>query len=364
MSFLFFVNRNLFDGDGVTNKILDQNKAFTTLFPKAHFIHINNKQRVSNKGMVSSFFGLPIEIAKRYFFKGTIQYIKKAGVKVVYVRYGKECGLFYLLFLAKLKSLGCKIYLEVPTYPYDNEHSFSVKTVRGLLMTLLKLEERIFRRYMHKYLYRIVTFSGEKEILNTKTVMLSNAVSKDLKMITQTQTDTIRLVGVASLAHWHGYDRLINSIAKSNVKNKVEFHIVGDGTELLAYQKLANELKINNQVIFHGKLSGGKLDEVICSCHIGVDSLGRHRGNVFINSSLKSKEYFMRGLPLIKSHIDYAIEETKWAYSLPADESLFSIEAILDWYHSLSPNSNEIRSYTVNNFTWLAQFKKLELNEG
>lgn len=54
----------------------------------------------------------------------------------------------------------------------------------------------------------------------------------------------------------------LKSIAKSKYKNKIKFHIIGDGLNLKDYKKLANRLGMKN-VVWYGRISNQLSQEVI-----------------------------------------------------------------------------------------------------
>ncbi|MFK5655764.1 hypothetical protein ACIA4K_04025 [Lactobacillus delbrueckii subsp. bulgaricus] len=57
-----------------------------------------------------------------------------------------------------------------------------------------------------------------------------------------------------------------------------------------------------------GKKEKEELDYYYNICDIGIDSMGRHRSNVYYNSSLKGKEYLAKGLPIVlgvTTELDY-----------------------------------------------------------
>ncbi|MFH4896447.1 hypothetical protein [Vibrio diabolicus] len=96
---------------------------------------------------------------------------------------------------------------------------------------------------------------------------------------------------------------------------------------------------------------------VISSAHIGVDSLGRHRSGNVENNSLKSKEYIMRGLPILKSHVDRSIDSYDFAYTTSSDEREINLQKVIDYFFDVKYSPDYIRSIGRAYFSWDIQMK-------
>lgn len=251
-----------------------------------------------------------------------------------YIRYGWADGQFYRLAKV-LREKNIKTLLEIPTYPYDGElvNGFKDKIVLSL--------DRKYRKKLHDYIDRIVTYSDDDEIFGIKTIKTTNGIDYNSVPLSKgiCADDTIDLIAVAGLASWHGYDRLICSMGEYYAQGggeKICFHIVGDGSETEKYKELINKYKLEKSVILYGFKSGKELDEIYDKCDIGVDSLGLYRKNVEKVSSLKAKEYGARGLPVVTtSPIDVYDSDFKYQLILPNDDSVFDMQLIIDFYKNI-----------------------------
>ncbi|HHK8314339.1 TPA: hypothetical protein ACQVLB_004989, partial [Serratia marcescens] len=190
--------------------------------------------------------------------------------------------------------------------------------------------------------------------------MIKNCFSKTVN------DEPIRLIGVAQLAFWHGYDRIITGLAEyyknSSNSKAVYFDIVGNsdfGGAESELKALVDKLNLRKYVIFHGPQHGDALTKIFESSNIAVDSLGRHRSNNEYNCSLKSKEYCARGLPFVKSHKDDAFEGTNYFYQVPPDESAIDISELLNWYKRVDFDLNEMRCFVENELVWEVQMEKV-----
>lgn len=69
-----------------------------------------------------------------------------------------------------------KIFWEIPTYPYDHEG-------KDLKMLPLKIKDKLWKKYLFKYVDRIVTHSDDDYIFDIKTIKASNAIDYEFVKI-------------------------------------------------------------------------------------------------------------------------------------------------------------------------------------
>lgn len=130
--------------------------------------------------------------------------------------------------LKDLKKNQLKIIIEIPTYPYKFEFIEKAKillrkkTCAFAKFLMVILQDSIIKNFSVNYIDRIVTYSNDKLIWNTKTINISNAI--DTSVISKKRVDcksnfsNINLIAVSTLNHWHGYDRLIKGLEDYNKK--------------------------------------------------------------------------------------------------------------------------------------------------
>jgi glycosyltransferase involved in cell wall biosynthesis len=176
--------------------------------------------------------------------------------------------------------------------------------------------------------------------------------------------DDLHLLCVANVSRWHGLDRLIQGLATYNGTSRVVFHIAGDGSELPHLRKLAGDLGISDQVIFHGFTTGKALDALFDQCHIAVGSLGIHRKGLTQTSELKGREYCARGIPYIIACGDPDFPaDFPYVLQLPADESPIDIERVLAFAKKVCANPDhpqKMRRYAEEHLDWSVKMKKLK----
>ena len=149
-------------------------------------------------------------------------------------------------------------------------------------------------------------------------------------------TNQINMIGMANLAIWHGYDRVIKGLYEyyqnNNVK-KVHFYIVGDGKEKENLIKLTNQLKLNETVHFLGSKNGKELDRIFDNMDIGVSSLALFRAGGG-HDPIKSKEFLGRGIPVLMGYNDKIINmNLPYVYKVEENDSSIDIEDLINTYN-------------------------------
>lgn len=183
-------------------------------------------------------------------------------------------------------------------------------------------------------------------------------------------TKTFVMIGVASLADWHAYDRVISGIA-DYIKSKPEHEtlphliIVGDGAIRKSWESRANDLGVTAYITFTGYLSGNDLDRLFEKAHVALSSLGLHRKNLQMASSLKSREYTARGIPFISTGQDIDFEPNpNFTLRVPNDDSNIDIEAVIKWYSNEKfdyQSPGHIRRYAEQKLDFSVKIKEFIL---
>lgn len=179
--------------------------------------------------------------------------------------------------------------------------------------------------------------------------------------------ERIVLIGVAALAEWHGYDRLIRSIARFNstclTETSINFFVVGDGPVKESLQQLASDLGVSDCVRFFGFLTGKSLDQLYDEADIGVASLGLYRVGLNEASSLKSREYVARGLPFINSGRDFDFEpKPEFVFQVENNQHDLDLQEIVKWFKSLNYNlelRDKIRDFALKKLSFQSKINSL-----
>ncbi|HET7116291.1 MAG TPA: glycosyltransferase [Hanamia sp.] len=370
MNTLFLIGEALTDSNGISKKILAQVDALKRLGMKVDlsYLESNDKNeligRCINGERIDKYSKIHIisEFQWRCKYKNVYKYIKEKKIKIVFIRYTHFANPLFISFLEKLKRSNIKVLLEIPTYPYDQEYRYLKFTSRIVLLI-----EKLSRCKFKNYVTRIITLTPYTSIFGIPSTQINNGIDPDsINMIQNNKSDNdIHLIGVASIAHWHGYDRVIeglhNYYTENSEKKKVFFHIVGDSSnrESLRYKKLVKKYNLSNYVIFYGKKSGKELDVIFNKADIAVGSLGCHRISINNVKSLKNREYCARGLPFFYSETDVDFENKDFIFRVPGNNNPIDIGEIIKFLSKNKFDSVTIRKYAIENLTWDKQFEKV-----
>ncbi len=348
-----FSNENM---DGIAKKINNESSAFQkagfqvslTYFKSGHAF-VNNGNSQIDLGAV----GISRKFKANCLFAN---YLKTHSFDAYYIRYGfSDFGFFKSL--KNIKQHGnAKVIVEIPTYPYDSELKSNFPYRIILLFDIL------LRKRLLKYVDYIATYSLDKFIYQIPTINISNGIdissirpAKQLKF-----PNSLNLIAVAGLAFWHGYDRMLEGIGQyyqNNGKRSIYFHIVGEGKEIEKYKQIINKYNIGHRVLLYGAKYGNELDNIYDKADIAVMSLGIHRLGIERASSLKSKEYLAKGLPIITACDIDTFENKNYDFVLrfPADDSPIDIQKILDFYDKLFNGSLEKKQQYTNTIRKIAE---------
>lgn len=261
-------------------------------------------------------------------------YIRDKKYDACYIRYDfSDPG--FIGLLKAIKQVCPKVALELPTYPYEDEN-------RARLVSRMKLSvDLAFRKQLHKYVDFIVTFyDGYESLFGIPVQVIPNGFDfSTMSMVTgELQSDSIHIIAVSSMREWHGYERFLRGMGEyyqtgTGEKRNIVLHLVGNGREYGKYQALVEELKLQERVIMEGSMHGEKLDALYEKCAIGIDSLARHRSGIDVLSSLKSREYGAKGIPMINScRIDIMDDSFPYLLRVSADEAPVNMDEVVAFY--------------------------------
>ena len=224
--------------------------------------------------------------------------------------------------ICKTKNPNIKIFVEIPTYPYDSEF----KGIQKLNL----IRDKMNRRHFYKYVDCVFVIDPMNMIrstyYNAEVVHFINGydVMHCSKINFFNNDDTVDLTCVGMFNFWHGYERLFYGL-KNYLDNgghrDVKIHMVGEGVELDRYKHLVSQLHIENYVTFYGKLFGNDLDKIYSITDIAVGCLGCYKKDITIISDLKTREYMAKGLPVLSGcSVDFLYKK-KYDYFLEIENN-------------------------------------------
>lgn len=330
---------------GAVKKVHDQVEAFS----KSGFdIELECEPPINN-GLRSSFFGKGL-LASVPFLPVFSKYKHKQEYlcsDFYYFRF-LAADYHFIRFLRWLKKNngGAKVFVEFPTYPTTHW----MKSVFHIPLIIKDVVAR--RKYKGLVDWFVVTRSDLKELYGVPVIPLKNGIDVDripIRTPSINPDNEIHVIGVATMFPFHGYDRFLKGMGRyynsSKSKKRIVLHLVGQGPgkELPRYKQIALREHIEPFVIFEGEKQGEELDSIFNKCSLALCSLGMFRHGLDMASSLKTREYLARGIPLVSGCAIDVLEGTDFAYELRFrnDESIIDINEVVNFYERVYQDKSE-----------------------
>lgn len=306
--------------------------------------------------------GLRAKLKKRFSYRSVTDYIRREGVRFLYVRFDHNANPALIRWFAHLKKLGVRIVMEIPTFPYDPEYARASRKTKLVLSV-----DKCFRNALARQVDRIVTFSQYDTIFGRPTIRISNGIDFahiPLKTNVNDTSNTVHLLGVADIHFWHGFDRVVAGLAdyyRRPHEKEVIFHIVGGGSRFTVpeLREQVREQGMEERVVLHGPLWGEALDRAFEEADLGIASLGRHRNGITHIKTLKNREYAARGIPFVYSENDSDFDAMPYVLKDPADESPIDIDALLHFLDGVDRDPAHIRASIEDTLSWDVQMRKV-----
>lgn len=369
MKGIFVVFHGMSAYSGISKKIASQCAALCRNGIETRLCRLDvsaegRRRRLVGDQVVSDFgCGMSGRLLHRLSFGELTRYIRREGIGFVYIRYDHNANPFTIRWFRALKHAGVKIALEIPTYPYDSEY-------RGqpLGFRVGHFFDRCFRGLLMRSVDRIITFSDDSSIFGRPTIRISNGIdfaAIPLKKAACAQPGgETRLLGVANIHTWHGFDRVIAGMAayyRTSPERIVRFTIVGDGDPALleSFRRAARENGIAEYVELTGPLSGEALDAAFEQADLGIASLGRHRNGIVKLRTLKNREYAARGIPFVYSEQDDDFDAMPYVLKVPADDSPLDIRNLLRFGDEQHMPPAAIRASIEHTLSWDKQMERV-----
>lgn len=368
MKGLFIVFHGFSPHSGISKKIFAQCEALRRCGVDIALCHTEidadgTQRRLAGDAVIRTFgSGLRAKALKRVSYTDITGYIRRERVEFLYIRHDLNANPLLVGWLRSVRRLGVRIALEIPTYPYDAEFREAGRKEKLQLQI-----DRMFRRALAREVDRIVTFSDDEEIFGQKTVRISNGIDFDavpLKTERHDITREVRLLALANIHPWHGFDRVIEGLKNYYAAphdREVKLRIVGDGMPDLigGYARSIEAYGLDAYVEITGPRSGAALDAQFAWCDMGVASLARHRNGIESLKSLKNREYAARGIPFVYSERDSDFDPMPYVLKAPADDTPLDIAALLGWLDTADRTPEHIRTTIEGRLSWERQMQKV-----
>lgn len=371
---LYITTVDISSDSGVRKKIYGQIRVMresglevALIAPKGGDIVVieGDSEKEERMGIVGSYFNSwPFRFFSliRSLYKSAYELAHKDKYYSVFIRYSlAERGLIRML--RRLKEEGVKIFIEIPSYPYDLEYKNKQWYKKfGLYL------DKVYRKKLKNYVDIIFAPSSQQEtIFGVKTVNFNNGVNTEEieeRRYSGKKDGTLRFIGVANLNLWHGYDRVIKGIAEYyKDKDDIDFifNIVGEGVELSNLKDLVEELDLQDRVIFHGFKSGKELDEVYNNSDVAISSIGFYSLGVAPRLVLKAREACLKAIPFVAVKGDPIFDNNfDYVYFVKDEGTPLQVEKIYNWFVNLDPKKylKEMNKFAKENLDWRKTFKE------
>lgn len=277
------------------------------------------------------------------------------GLDFVYIRHqGATPSLLAALAALRRNNHGVKVLLEIPSWPYHTE-------ARTLRERFANWVDHLCRPKLRHYVDRVVTFSRQDSILGIPTIRTDNGV--DVARLQTRPTPSapppLRLLGLANLSFWHGYDRVIEGLAAYRTSADamdILFDVVGTGAELPNLRRLAKDRGLEDAVVFHGPRTGAELDALVAGAHIAISSIGMHRLETE-TSNLKSREFCARAIPFVIGYQDPDFPPSlPFVFHVPPTDEPVDMAALVEFQHRLASGQEDsgiqMRRHAEKTLSW------------
>lgn len=348
---IYRINVDDISNAGVTSKMFGQHQALSKnhivdiVYLNEESILLNQESIYSLKRNWSRSKAKAFYLYYKIFYSVLSKTLNLENYDLVYVRYHST----YPSLLRFLEKCLSKIVIEIPSFPYDQEF-------RSLTQRIQLQIDKWCRGHLKDTVNKIVHFGPHKSIFGIPTIQMTNGISipNEKRLATHTKSDALHMIAIGKWQYWHGLDRVIQGLYSFKEKKKVFLHIIGEGPFLNNYKRLVSELNVEENVEFHGSLTGDKLFNLIHQTHIGIGSLAHHRKGLSEVSALKHRTYCMYGLPFVLASYDLDFPSSLGlSYEVPADDSPVEIEKVIEFYEQLETNfANRLYTYAKDHLSW------------
>ena len=285
---------------------------------------------------------------------------------VLSIRYPLPTAYYPIIFFKPFRR--CKVIFE-----------YNALITQELLLTHFYLD--IFLEYFFGFFIRSMADAGigvTHEITDyerTKTgnrnkpfITIANGIEVNAIQLrlppSSVDKNTVTMICVANVSPWHGLDRLILGMSHYSETHSVKLHVVGEGMDIQKLKTLCQQKNLSDHVLFHGFLSGSKLDRLFDESHIAVGSLGIHRKGLSQTSELKAREYCARGIPYMVACSDPDFpNDFPYILRIPADESPIDMKQVIRYTSAIYQDPDhpqKMRQYAIEHLDWSIKMKKLK----
>ena len=186
---------------------------------------------------------------------------------------------------------------------------FSIKAYNSV--DYLGYTSRMFRKY----------FQEDLNLKQTNYMYIPQFAEDLYSSVEPKPHEGINYVFAGNIGEAQSVETIIEAAAKLK-DTKIRWHIVGDGSSLGKCRELANQLQVNDSVVFHGRQPTEKMPEYYATADALVVTLGN---NEIISYTLPGKvqSYMAAGIPVLAAasgETARVIEEAECGLCSPAED--------------------------------------------
>ena len=332
------------------NPLILSNSEVNELTRNCKIIRINSKFKTLKTNNMSK-----VSILYRELISKPTVYILKHTPKETLdeVKNTDMVYLFYNEFAVFFSNMNIPVVGSEHTYSFsraiiDQNKSIFYKIYNNLIYTIYYKKNISF---LHLFTNREDMGDNLKKNLNLKEIMvLPNGVDTSLFYPDyNVNNKKIKFLFVASLVAEKGLDLLLPLIDRIN-SNDIEFHIAGGG-------KLADKVKANKRIVYHGVLSDMDLARLYRECDVFIYPSHADTFALVALQALSSGLYVMCSDYLKGNFDDF---ENKSLEYLPLDiEKWYSrVNEIINDSRIIKHDKKEQYAFVENNYDWKVISKK------
>lgn len=180
---------------------------------------------------------------------------------------------------------------------------------------------------------------------DTKNILVPNVPSSNYKKFLNNKRDKFCLVTLGLLGDQLEFDYLFEAVKElSNKYPSLVLKIIGNGPREQYLHQKAKELAIENKIVFTGHLDHDKALEHISKSGIGLALYNGNWNFNYYGDSMKCREFFCFGLPVITTDTHSTVEDIKEnkagvVVKMNKQSYINAVEDILNNYDFFSKNS-------------------------
>lgn len=347
---------------GVYSKLVGQLESFKDSGFEVYALFMSLSQQVlveydqDEFRIIKRWQNISVAEEKKLFWTNAIEALIACNPDVIYTRYDKMYEQGYLTdFFKSSLAQKCIRCLELATYPYADE----------IRCPQLRASDAIHFTQLIEDVDVLYSTSTLKTIQGKVNHHFDNQLAKSaFVQCSQSQTSLIgrdgiiRILSVANVSDWHGFDRILYGLAdyiQTNPSQPVQYHVVGEGDNIGRLKELAGDLGLHDYVVFEGQRGGTQLINSYDMASIGVGCLGIHRKGLAASSTLKVRECLANGLPVFYASHDALLENIPFALKVSDNDDGIDIPALINFVRECDNQAdirNKIRQFAYKAISW------------